>query len=108
MLFSFSGTDPNNDDICFNIEWGDGSGEWTEFISSEEEITVSHVWNEEGSYDIRAQSVDQFGMESNWATLSITMPKTKEISHSFLEFLFNQLLDRFPLLNNILIFMSYW
>jgi len=108
MSFSFSGTDPNNDDICFNIEWGDGSSEWTEFISSEEELTVSHIWNEEGSYEIRAQSVDQFGMESNWVTLSITMPKTKDISNSLLEFLINKLFERFPLLNNILNFMSYY
>ncbi len=103
MEYTFSGVDPNNDNLCFYIDWGDGSSEWTEFISSTDDISVTHVWTEEGSYDIKAKCVDQFGGESDWGTLSITMPKTKEISISFFKLILYTFFERFPSLQDLLL-----
>jgi hypothetical protein len=99
--YVFTASDSNDDEICFFIDWGDGSSEWTNLESSGEEITASHVWAEKGSYSIEAKSIDQFGEESEWGTYEVEMPKTRLTSpiFSWLVYRFPQLL---PLLQMIL------
>ena len=100
LEYTFSGNDPNNDNLCFYIEWGDESNEWSDFMSSDEDISITHVWNEKGSFEIRAKCVDQFGEESDWGTLTVTMPKTREFSNSIFEVMLKLFFERFPLFQN--------
>jgi len=75
--FVLSATDPQEDDITFYIEWGDGTYEMTDSVFSGDEVTVSHTWDAEGTYEIKAKSIDQYGAESDWTTLEVSMPKRK-------------------------------
>jgi outer membrane protein assembly factor BamB len=70
--------DPDNNPISFYIDWGDGSEGWEPERASEEKCGYRHTWSEKGNYTIRCKAKDVLGAESDWATLEVTMPKTKQ------------------------------
>jgi hypothetical protein len=73
--YIFSSFDSEGDNVFYYIEWGDGTDSgWLGPYSSGHEITVSHTWDEEDIYTIRAKAKDIFEAESEWGTLEITMP----------------------------------
>jgi len=73
--YTFIATDPDNDDLYYWISWGDFTFEqWIGPYASGEEITASHIWADKGEYNIYAQVRDVYGAESDWGTLSVTMP----------------------------------
>ena len=93
--------DPNNDNISYYINWGDGTYEdWSQFQESGEIIKISHVWNQRNTYNISVQAKDTSGSYSDWATLEVSMPKNKAIN-PFLLFL-ERIIERFPTLERIL------
>ena len=63
-------------------------------------IDVGDIWHEKGTFTIRAQAQDIAGLESEWGTLQVTMPRNK-IAHNAL---FLRLLERFP---NIFLMLRY-
>jgi len=66
--FNVQATDPENHNIRYTISWGDGIVETTGWTISGEEITLTHSWTEEGTYDISAKAEDERGAESEWST----------------------------------------
>ena len=97
--YILSADDPQGDDVCFYIEWGDDTFEWTNLDLSGEEITVSHIWEEKGTYTIRVKAIDQYCAESEWGTFKVTIPRDKSINLNYLLF---RVLEHFPLLEKIL------
>jgi hypothetical protein len=90
----FSATDPNSDDLYYYIEWGDGtSEEWIGPHSSGAEVKLTHSWDEERSFGIKAKVKDTEDEESGWTTHVITIPRSKSIN-TFMPWLF----QRFPIL----------
>jgi len=90
-------TDPENQDIRYFVEWGDGRfNAWIGPIKSGEAAIATHQWFEPGEYTIRARAEDERGDYSDWVTLEVSMPKNKETS-SF----FEQLMDSFPFLERL-------
>jgi len=98
--YSTSTTDPDGDLIWYKWYWNDPINETSEWIgpfTSGQTMTTSHVWDEQGDYNIRVKAKDIHGEESPWSDpLTVTMPKVK---------LFNQipriliwLFERFPFL----------
>jgi len=83
-------TDPDGDQISYLFDWGDSStSRWTEFVDSGIEVTASHSWNT-GEYMIKVKARDIHSTESDWETLSVSMPRNKPyINIPFLNFLQN-------------------
>jgi len=78
--YTFVTTDPEDDDVSYYVDWGDdNTGGWTRLLPSGEEYNVSHTWEEEGTYEIRVKAKDSYETESEWATLEVSMPKSKII-----------------------------
>jgi PKD repeat protein len=79
--YKIKSTDPEQDDITYCIDWGDGTPEvcFGPF-SSGEEIKVNNSWKDEGEYVIRVKARDTNGGESDWGILKITMPKHKFVN----------------------------
>ena len=94
-------TDPEGDDIYYYVDWGDNCQSRTEFVSSGETSELTHKWEYDGAYIIRAKAIDETGAESDWSILKVIMPKNKPyINRAFLNFLQNhpliyQLLQQF-------------
>lgn len=73
LTFYFLIIDPDEDDIFLYMEWGDGTYEdWFGPYESGEIISHSHVWSDEGTYQIKIKSRDEDG-ESPEAVYSSTL-----------------------------------
>ena len=80
--------------------WGDiTNSSWLGPFESGEECNNSHIWFEEGNFEIRVKAKNELGVESSWSDpLSISMPKSKtfDISIPFFEKNIKKYLDIFP------------
>lgn len=75
--YSTSATDPNNDQITYIFDWGDGKQSPTYQVNSGSEASTSHIWTNPGIYTIKAKARDRGGFESVWSnelTVSIITP----------------------------------
>ena len=79
--YTFQAVDPQQNQIYYYIDWNDRKVEdWIGPYESGEELTLKHAWSKEGAYVIKAKVKDIHDTESEWATLSITMPRNKQLN----------------------------
>jgi hypothetical protein len=83
--------DTDGNQIYYLFDWGDGNNsEWIGHFESGEECSESHVWTEEGTFEIKVKSKDIYDVESDWSdSLVLTMPKSNNLLDLFLQFLEN-------------------
>jgi outer membrane protein assembly factor BamB len=66
--FSSSATDPDDDDISFQFDWGDGTrSDWSDFLKNPASITLSKIWSAAGTYSIRVIAKDKKEKSSEWS-----------------------------------------
>lgn len=65
--------DPEEDNVRYHIDWGDGQNLTTKFYSCYAYITVNHSWIEEGNYTITVYAEDEHGLFGPENTLEVTM-----------------------------------
>jgi hypothetical protein len=104
VAYTFMTTDPDGHQVSYFIDWGDtANSSWIGPYSSGESVNVSHTWLEKGDYTIKAKARDVFGAESDWGTLTVTMPLNYELPHlRFVEWLFARFPHAFPILRQLL------
>jgi parallel beta-helix repeat protein len=95
--YTFNSTDPNEDAVMYNVDWGDGDIVWTEYSDSGVEFSLMHTWKTSGKYIIKAKAIDIYGLESDWSEFTVTMPKEKATNNMLLP----RILERFPLLERL-------
>ncbi len=65
-------TDPDDDDVFYYIDWGDGSNTgWIGPFNSSVPTQSSHIWTGLGSYTVKAKAKDVYGAQSEWSDLLI-------------------------------------
>jgi len=69
-------TDPNNHQLSYQWDWGDGTTSgWLGPYISGELTQAKHTWTKKGSYGIKVKAKDIYDAESSWSeSLPITMP----------------------------------
>lgn len=74
-IFSTSTTDPDEDQLWYKWDWGDGTySPWVGPYYSDDITKLSHIWDKPGKYMIRVKARDSLGMESNWSnSLTLTV-----------------------------------
>jgi len=98
--YTVSSTDPDNDYVYYTVDWDDESvEEWIGPYTSGEEVTLEHSWTSQGSYNIKVKATDEWGSQSDWATISASMPKNKQLINRPILRFFSQLLDFFTFAN---------
>ena len=100
--YTIQTTDPDLNDVKYYIDWGDGTHTITDLKESGEEIIVSHIWNTKGTYSIKVKAIDEYDAESDWTTLTVTMPCSYKPLPHFLELLFQRFPHAFPILRHFL------
>ena len=101
--YSIIATDPDDDEIVYSVDWGDGILKTYGPFGSEEQINLSNTWSEKGDYTIRVKAKDTYGGESDWATLAVTMPYSYDKSISpFFQMLFQRFPHAFPILRHLM------
>ena len=100
--FTFTTTESEGEDVEYFVDWGDGAlTGWRGPYAHNAEATFSHTWYQEDTFTIRAKARDTNGLESNWGTFEIDTPKSRYDQKSFIEYLFERLLNQFPILKQI-------
>ena len=75
--YNFVTTDPDGDDVYYEIDWGDGLSDTIGPYPSGEEASATHSWSEKGQYTITVYACDVYSEYSEPAELPISMPKEK-------------------------------
>ena len=91
-------TDPDGDDVYYFISYVEFFGEMP-FIyeytigpyKSGEETITGIMWYSRQIIELNVKAIDGAGLESDWGTLDITVPRTHSLNSLFLKFL-----DRVP------------
>ncbi len=102
--YTFSSTDPEGQPLLYFIDWGDGTTEqWIGPFNSGQPVTVGHIWEKKGTYQIKAKTMDEDSGVSYWGEYEVTMPKNNIFSFGLLCMqLLEQIFERFPLVFPIL------
>ena len=98
--YTINSTDSEGDDICYLINWSDGTQDVTGYYASGEVFTINAtIPLDKGTYTLfKIKAIDVFGAESDWAILEITVPRTRASSYLW----YHWFLERFPLLERLL------
>lgn len=58
ILYSyiFTAVDPENDNVSYIIDWGDGNNDTTDFYQPGIDVIVNHTWNKKGIFIIKAKA----------------------------------------------------
>jgi len=67
--------DPENDDLYFFVDWGDGTqGEWVGPYPAGTPTFITHIFTDIGNYGIKAKAKDLYGDESQWSdTINVSI-----------------------------------
>jgi uncharacterized protein YxeA len=102
--YTISAIDPDGDQVNYCFNWSDNTGQpCIGPYASGEEVKVTHKWSQTGTYVVKVKASDINNAESDWATLSVTMPCSynKPIPQVF-ELLFELFPTAFPILRQLL------
>jgi len=68
-MFSAVTTDPEEDNVSYFFDWGDGQNSgWVGPFPSGATATAAHAWSEEGTYLVKVKAKDENGAETDWST----------------------------------------
>lgn len=59
--------DPDEDPVECTFDWGDGNKSTTDFVKSGSNASALHIWEKEGTYQIRVIALDSSGSSSEWS-----------------------------------------
>ena len=103
VSFNIVSTDPEDHDVYYFINWGDGANEdWYGPYSSGEEVTIEHTYTEGGKLYMNVKAKDEFNIEGDTVHFVIFILKDRGISNPVFQRLFFRLFDDFPRLQFIL------
>jgi len=100
--YTISSTDPDGDDVSYCVDWGDDTEVCMGPYASGEEVIVSHIWTEQDTYTIKVKAQDEYGLESDWATLEVEMPVNQQVINPLLQMILERFPNAFPILRHIL------
>ncbi|MDH7507260.1 MAG: lectin like domain-containing protein [Candidatus Thermoplasmatota archaeon] len=93
--YDFISTDVDNDKLSYYIKWDDGTEtDWTVFQNSGVIFTQEHTWTSSGVYTIKVKSKDIYGLESDWSSLEVTVPRNKAMFNMIFFKIFEKLFLR--------------
>jgi hypothetical protein len=82
-VFNSSAVDPDNDHVRLRFDWGDGSmSNWTEYVSSNAQVSLSHTWLTVTNYTIRVIAQDENTRNSSWSD-PVTVTVSQKTSADF-------------------------
>ena len=78
--YTFVSTDPNSDDLYYVVSWGCCGTETHTYgpYASGEVATVSHSWQEQGTFTITVKAKDVYELEGPESIFAVTMPRSRD------------------------------
>lgn len=59
--------DPNRDMVLYTFDWGDGTTSETGYVASGTQAAGAHIWENGGTYQVKALANDSKGANSGWS-----------------------------------------
>jgi hypothetical protein len=102
-IFTVSTTDSDGDQLYYLFDFGEGATSfWYGPYDSGEECNPSHIYHEQGNYQVKVKAKDTSGAESDWSDpLPIAIRYSYNPIRKFIEWLFERSPDAFPLLRQL-------
>jgi len=101
--YIFVTTDPDENKIIYEIDWGDGKSDETELHLSGEEVVINHAWDFPGLFTIKARAKDEFcGSYSEWSEYDVNIPRNRAIKFNFIGWFFEQFQSIFQIIENFI------
>jgi len=97
LCWTFHSEDPNDNDIKYLIDWGDGNTEETDYYQSCTPVEVCHTYAEDGTYIIKATAEDTKESASSESTFEVIIPRGRFVFQPFLFRFYERLLNTFPI-----------
>ncbi|KYK32073.1 MAG: hypothetical protein AYK22_00500 [Thermoplasmatales archaeon SG8-52-3] len=91
--YAFVAYDPEDDNLTYDIDWGDGDIE-TDIgpILSGEILVKKHSWNRTRNYVIKVRVKDEFDYYTpGWTEFDVIIPRSKVLNFNLLDLLFERL-----------------
>ncbi len=68
LSFRAATTDPNDDDISYQFNWGDGNlSLWSDYVPSGDEVSANHSYSDTGTYEVIVRAQDEKEKMSEWS-----------------------------------------
>lgn len=68
LTFQTTTTDPNDDNISYQFDWGEGNlSLWSSYAPSGDTISVTHSYSESGTYEVIVRAQDEKEKTSEWS-----------------------------------------
>jgi hypothetical protein len=85
--YSMKATDPHGYRVHYRCDWDDGSiSNWTSFVSSGSHSTSTHRWNKSGTFSVRFQTLNEYGLYSAWSSsIHVTIQNTTDRNQTFVD-----------------------
>jgi parallel beta-helix repeat protein len=99
LKYSIVATDPDGGNLYYDINWGDYGGDDIGPYPAGEVVNVSHRWYWGGTFTIGIKAIDEAGFESDYATINVTITKSKDVNLNLLIF---ELLEKCPSVQKLL------
>jgi hypothetical protein len=101
--YNFTSNDPDQDDVYYYVDWGDGTFEdWTGPSTSGQSIAIEHIWPAKTKiYQIKAKAKDTYGSESDYGTFLVFVLSPRNTGAS----IFVRIIQRLPILQKMIILL---
>jgi len=99
--YTFISTDPDDHDVYYEIDWGDGKFDTIGPYTSNVLKNTYHTWDDSGNFTIKARTKDVYGEYSDWAYLEVTMPVDQQSSHPWFTWFLERFPNAFPILRHL-------
>jgi len=108
LCFAFVSNDPDENQIKYIIDWGDGNSIETEYYPSGSVVEECHSYGSQDEYTIIVKAEDEKGSQSGESTFKVTVKTTKSFTRNIPAFnlLILKLLERFPLIQILLNYLK--
>jgi hypothetical protein len=76
-MYQTSTTDPDEDDVSYLVDWGDGEILGIGPYTSGQKVNIKHRWTNKGGFQIKVRAKDEHGVFSPWSdslTVHIASP----------------------------------
>jgi hypothetical protein len=79
-------TDPEEDQIFYWFDWGDGTAsEWMGPYPPGLTVEASHAWENRGNYQVRVKTKDEHGSRSEWSNPLDLELSRKSLTNQYLQ-----------------------
>jgi hypothetical protein len=101
LCWTFHSDDPDNNDVKYIIEWGDGNSTETDYYQACTPVEECHTYAVDGTYIITATAEDTKEATSDESTFEVEIPRSRSVYDQILLRILERILNIFPIFKTL-------